>query len=111
MNAGLRLLFPPLFHFGVRLFGSIVKRSEPFIPGHFEVPVIALEITVMHLVMERPESETVFVPHNQSLKSRMGGRSGQRLVLHVEENVNGMCGKQPVNQDGTEKHHMLDRMH
>ena len=66
---------------------SIVKCAEPLVPWHFKVPVIHLEIAVVHLVMEGSQRKGFAILEQQSFVTDVRRRSGQRLVLHVEQDM------------------------
>ena len=44
-----------VLHGVMGLCGSVVKGAERFVPRHFKIAVIHLEVTVMHLVVERAQ--------------------------------------------------------
>ena len=66
---------------------SIVEGAEPFVPGHLQISVIHLKIPVMHLMVERPERQPPPVLDQKIFVSRMRRRGGQRLVLHVKQDM------------------------
>ncbi len=67
------MAFPHTF---IGLDGTVVERPEPLVPRDFETAVIAFEIAVMHLVVERPQRQPIFVLHQLSLKTGMRGDGG-----------------------------------
>ena len=91
--------FTPLFHFLMRSFRAVVKGLEKLVPRHFQIAVITLEIAVMHLVVKAAQCQTVFILDQQALKTSVGSGSGQRLVLHMEQDVDRVGSDHPVDQN------------
>ena len=88
-----------------------MERAKPLVPRHFQITVVAFEVTVMHLVMKGTQCQPVLVLDQQPFKTRVGCCGGQCLMLHVKQDVDGMRGDNPVDQHRAEKQQMLHRMH
>ena len=95
----------------MRGVGSVVVGAENLVPRHFQVTVIALEIAVVHLMVKCAERKAIFVLHQQSFESGMRGRGGQRLMLHMKQDMDWMRRNDPVNQNRAKEKQMLDRVH
>jgi len=76
-----------------------MERAKEFVPWNFKRAVITFKIAVVHLVVERAQSQSIFVLYDQSLEPCMRRCSGQRVVLQVEQNVDRVCGNNPMDQD------------
>ncbi len=65
---------------------------------NFERSVITFKITVVHLVMERPQLQAVLALYQHAFKARMCRRSRQRVVLQVKQDVERVCGNHKMDQ-------------
>ena len=83
----------------MRVRCAVMEGSEPLVPWHFQITVIAFEIAVMHLVVERSKRQTVPVLDQDTFKAGMRCSGSQGLMLHVKQDVNRMRRDDPVNQD------------
>ena len=90
---------------------AIMKRAKTFIPRNLEIAVVHFEISMMHLMVKRAECQLATILYQQVLVSCMRCRRRQRLVLHVEQDVNRAGGYDAMNQDRAEKDQMFDGMH
>ena len=61
----------PRFHAGMRGLGAVMKRAENLVPGHFQIAVVAFEIPVVHLMMERAQRKTALVLDQKAFKTRV----------------------------------------
>ena len=95
----------------IRALRPIVKRPEQFIPRHFQRPIIAFKIPMMHLMMKGAKFQPVLVFHNQTFKPCMRSGSGQCIILQVIQDMNWMSGNHPMDQHGAQVNDMLNRMH
>ena len=91
--------------------GTVVKRSEPLVPWDFQISVIHFKVSVMHLMMEGPQSQSLFVFDQQIFKAGMAGDSSQGLVLKVKQDVDWMSRQHPVDQDRGKEQQVLNRVH
>ena len=73
-----------------RLAAAVVIAAEPVVPGHFWVAIIAFEIAVMQLMMERPDLQVGLIPQHEIFKPGMRGRRCQREPISHEDEVDRM---------------------
>ncbi len=78
---------------------SIVKCAKPLVPWHFQIAVVHLEITMMHLMVECPQIQGGIVVDQQAFITRMARRRLKTLGLHVKQDVQRMGRNEEVDQN------------
>ena len=70
-----------------RLRGAVVKAPEPPVPRQDRRSVVAIEVTAVELVEERPHVESRFAVDQQVGVTGVTGDGGEYRVIHQEEHV------------------------
>ena len=79
--------FASLFDLGICGWCAVMERAKEFVPRNFERAVVTLKVPVVHLVVERAQSQPVFLPYNQTLKSSVRGGRGERVILQMKQDL------------------------
>ena len=88
-----------------------MKRAEPFIPWHFDGPIITFEIPVMKLVKKIAYVSPLFIRNVKLLKSRMRENWMNLLHIAMEHYMERVARHNEVNQKVSVENEMLDWMH
>ena len=90
---------------------TVMKRTKPFIPWHFNGPIITFEISVMKLVKKITYFCPFLIRNVKLLKSRMGENWMYWLHITMEHYVQRVAWHNKVNPKVSVEKEMLDRMH
>jgi len=66
---------------------------------------------MMHLVVERAELQPVLILDHHSFKPCVGRGGRQRIVLQMEQDMDGVRCDDEVDQNGSEKDQVFERVH
>ena len=89
----------------------IMEITRPSIHGNLKSAIVALEIPVVHLVMECPQRQNEPVTRHHALKAGVGCCRRQCEVLEVKYDQQGRRWHDPVDQDCAQIDQMLKRVH
>ena len=65
----------------MRLWRAVMKRTSPFVAGDLQATIVALEESMMHLVMKGSQCQPVLAPENQAFVTSMRGGGRKGVVL------------------------------
>ena len=76
-----------------------MERAEKLVQRKERGAVVAIEVTMMELVIKAPQSDHAFTLDQQITVAAVGGDGVQRRVIHVEQHMNRMRGHDQVDQN------------
>ena len=86
-------------------------RTEPVIKRYIRLSIIALEVAMVELMKIRTTGNIDFAINDYFFKTNVALGWRQRSMLCIHQQVNGMRGDDPVNQQATVVKDVLNWMH
>ena len=75
MYLGFRSHLAAIFHSAMRFGRTVVECPKPLVPWHFEIAVIHLKVSMVHLVMKRAQRKGFAILDQQRFIPRVRGCS------------------------------------
>ena len=66
---------------------------------------------MMHLMVKRAQLQSVLILDHHAFKPGVGRRGGQRIVLQMKQNMDGVHCDDKVDQNRSKKDQVFDRVH